>query len=417
MSDSAVITGIGAVTALGMTAEATFEALCAGKTAIGPIRDMAPTGFACPVAARMAPIDPESLGLRPRDSRTMGLHTYSMLVACRAAFAQAGLGDDRVPREKIAFFAGLGTVDYRPEDLSRAVGQCLREDGSVDYEEFFGGAYHDIHPLWPLCMLNNIAHSQVAIDLDVRGDNATFSPHAEAGAQAIREAQRCLSAEGALAALAVGVGEEVTPQSLTRHGRLGWLSQSGDPRPFSRSADGGVLGEAAATLVLGEPRSVRSLGKTPLAQVAGYAMRVATRREPEAYREAIANAMTVALEESRIYPDEVAAVFANGDGRPVNDAAEARAILDILGDGAPVTTTKPGLGVTLAAAGVVDTVMAALALQRGMVPPCRGVSIESDMGLNIVTAEARPLQGAAILVNTQGLAGQCASIVIRAVEE
>lgn len=412
MTLSVPIVSFGAVTALGPTAAATFDALCEGRSAIGPIREFDASGFPCSVAARMEPFDPEALGLAPRDARTMRHGSYALLVAAREAFEQAGL-DGEVPRERIGFFAGMGTVDYRVEDLLGALKPCLRDDGSIDYAEFFGVAYREIHPLWPLQMLNNVGHSQVAIQLDLRGDNATYSPHGESGAQAVREATDAVARGTVDAALAGGAGDEVLPECLARHTRLGWLSASGELKPFA--GDGGVLGEAAGCLILESEASLRRRGRPALGRLRGWSMRCAARETADAYATAVAGSMRAALLEAHVEAEEVTAVFANGDGRPPADAGEAEAIRGVLGGDTPVTSTKPALGVTLAAAGVLDVGLALMALRRGTVPPCS--SGGEELPIHLVRGEPLTIEGDVAIVNVQGLNGQCASMVVQAAKE
>ena len=311
----------------------------------------------------------------------------------------------------------MGTVDYEVAELAPAVAPCLRDDAALDFDKFFSSEYQQIHPLWPLKMLNNVGQSQVAIDLDLRGDNATFSPHAEAGAQAIREADRCVARGTATAAIAAAAGDEISPQALARHQRLGWLSPTGTVRPFSARADGGVLGEAAAAIALESDASAVARGQSALARIAGWAMRCAARETVRAYSDAMAESMARALDEAHARPGDVAVIFANADGRPVCDAGEASAIREMFGAAAPVTSTKPALGATLAAAGVLDTVLATLALRRGVAPPCLNAAPDDTPGLDLVRESPRPIRGAAALVNTLGLTGQCASIVIRVEEQ
>ena len=412
MTLSVPITGFGAVTALGPTAEATFDALCDGRTAIGPVRAFDASGFPCSVAAQVPPFDPVELGLAPRDSRTMRQASYALLAAAREAFAQAGL-DGQVERERIGFFAGMGTVDYKIEDLLGALKPCLREDGSVDYAEFFGGAYREIHPLWPLQMLNNVGHSQVAIQLDLRGDNATYSPHGEAGAQAVREAMDAVARSAVDAALAGGAGDEILPEGLARHTRLGWLSPSGAVSPFA--GDGGVLGEGAACLVLESAVSADRRGRATLGRLLGWAMRSAARDTVGACEAAVEKAMRAALDEAEVAPGDVGLVFAHGDGRPTGDTGEAQAIHAVFGGETPVTSTKAALGATLAAAGVLDAGLALMALRRGLAPPCPTAA--EDLPIRLVRDGARAIDADVALVNVQGLNGQCASMVVQATKE
>ena len=417
MSSGAAITGCSVITPLGMNAELTFEALCAGESAIGPVRGFDASGFACHAASQLNGLSAESLGIAPRNARTMGFHSHALIAVAREAHAAARLGNATIPRESIAFFTGMGMVDYQVQDLLPAMLRSYLADGSFDYQSFYARDFQQIHPLWPLRMLNNMAMAQAAIDLDLRGDNATFSPHGEAGAQAIREAERSVVEGSAQVALAAGVSENISPQSLARHQRLGNLSPSSKLRPFGAERDGTVFGEAAAALVLEDRRSASARGLKPMGQVDGYGMRCANSQSDDGIAQAAAGAMRDALREAHVPPAQVAVIFANGDGRRASDAGEARAIAEVFGPDTPVTATKAALGNTLAASAPTDAALAVLALRRGVAPHCPGGPSEQSAGINLINGSAVPLKEGSALVNVQGLGGQCAAIVLSTVRE
>ena len=417
MSEQAVIVGYGAITGLGRTAQGTFDALCEGRSALGPVQTFDASAFICSAASQIADLDADSLGIAPRDARTMGFHSFGLIAAARAAHHAARLDQADVARERIAFFTGMGMVDYRVEDLMPAILRSRTEDGGLDLRRFCTRAYNQIHPLWPLCTLNNMGLAQAAIDLDVRGDNTTFSPYGEAGAQAVREAERSVCEGSADVALAAGVAEMLSPQSFARHQNIGHLSPSSRLMPFAASRDGSLLGEAAAAIAFEQKRNAEARGREALARVAGYAMRYGRSTSESSLTEAVAGAMRQALAVGGIAPDEVGAVFANGDGCPLRDAAEARAISEVLGANAIVTATKAALGNTLAASGPLDIVMGVLAIERAVVPPCCASQADPDLGLALVVDKPARLARPWVMVNTQGLSGQCASILLGPAKE
>jgi len=417
LSESTLITGYAAITALGATAGETFDALCEGKSAIAPVTDFDASGFACSSAATIEGLDATGLGLAPRDARTMDFHSFGLMKTSRAAHAVARLDDPHIPREQVAFFAGMGMVDWRVDDILQATLRSLDADRSLDYNKFYDRGYQQIYPLWPLCTLNNMAQAQTAIDLDLRGDNGTFSPHGESGAQAVREAERAISEGASLAGLAAGVSEKVCPQSFARHQLLGYLSPSGKLQPFGVDRDGSVLGEAAAALVFEKAESARARDLSPLGIVAGQAMNYGRCDRLEALAKGITLAMRRAIELADLEPADMGVIYANGGGGSAQDAAEARAIADVFGDGTPVTATKGALGNTLAAAGLVDAVLALIGFERGIVPPCASGTPGDDLGIHLVTEPGLELRRKTALVNVQGLSGQCASLALKACKE
>jgi 3-oxoacyl-[acyl-carrier-protein] synthase II len=259
-----------------------------------------------------------------------------------------------------------------------------------------------------------MAQAQAAIDLDVRGDNTTFSPYGEAGAQALREAERSVWEDSSKAALAAGVSEQVSPQSLARHQRMGLLSPTSRLQPFGTDRDGSVLGEGASAMAFENAASASKRNVEALGTLPGYAMHYAKDGKVETLKRAITSAMVEALQMAGAGPDDIGVVYANGDGRVPNDEAEALALVEVLGDKIPVTATKAALGNTLAASAPLDGVLALLSLKRRLVPPCCLESADNCLGANLVLKECVPVHKPYALVNVQGQSGQCASILVKA---
>lgn len=178
MTDPVVITGRAIVTPLGDCLESTWTALLSGTSGIGPITAFDASGFPCQLAASVSGINPESLDLPRRESRIMDLHSLILMKCAQEAMRDAALSGEGDSGLEIGFFAGIGMVDYRTDDLTGAVSASLDETRQIDYQRFYERAYQEIFPLWPLAMLNNIALCQVAVKLGLRGENSVFSPMA-----------------------------------------------------------------------------------------------------------------------------------------------------------------------------------------------------------------------------------------------
>jgi 3-oxoacyl-[acyl-carrier-protein] synthase II len=248
MADRVAITGAGAVSALGASAAATLAGWARGEGGIRPIADWDASGFACRAAARAARPDPETLGVHPRDARIMGAPALWLLQAGREAAAGAGLPAAGIPPEALGCFAAMGMVDPDAADLQGAVRKSRGEAG-LDFGKFYAGAYREIHPLWPLAMLNNVGFCLAAIGLGLRGENATFSPSPDGTLTALAEAAAAVVEGRAAAVLAGGVGEAVSPWSLARAHLSAVLSPAGACRPFAPGRDGFVPGEGGGLLV------------------------------------------------------------------------------------------------------------------------------------------------------------------------
>jgi 3-oxoacyl-(acyl-carrier-protein) synthase len=290
----AAIVGCAATTALGADLDATWAALEAGTSAVRPWPDAAGWEGRPPWVARR----PDS-GAEDEDDpvqRVLGPHGRWLDLCARAAHEAARLRE--VPREQVGLFVGLGLVDSPPEDLAPAVVASRGPDGAFDLARFYEGGFRTIHPLWPLAMLANVAAGHVAIDLDVRGDNAVLGGEADAGARAIGEAWRALAFGAARAALAGGASEPVTEASLVRRDLRRELARG----PELDGAAGLPPGEGAAMLALEDPASARARGTAVLGYVAGHG---------DAFRSA-EEAAERALAAAGITREDVDLVFGDG---------------------------------------------------------------------------------------------------------
>lgn len=198
--------------------------------------------------------------------RILGRHGRWLLQVAQAAHAAAGLAS--LPREQVGLCVALGMVDPDPEDLAPAV-QASREGGAgVSLERFHAGGFRAMHPLWPLSMLGNVAAGQVAIALDVRGDNTVLASDGLAGVRVLLEARRALEAGAARAVLAAAAAEPLSPASLARLSLAGASGAWREP------------GEGAAALALEEPGSAAARGAPVAGWLVGASTRAAAPGEP-----------------------------------------------------------------------------------------------------------------------------------------
>lgn len=414
MTDSVVITGTGLVSSLGLSSSETWNALLAGKSGIHQITDFDASGFDCRAAAQVNGLNPSDLGIHPRDARIMDKHSF-MMMKCSHAFKESCIDRASIEGEDIGFFAGMGMVDYNRDDLLPALLKSRDPDGNLDYDRFFAGGYQEMHPLWPLSMLNNISFSQVAISLDIRGENAVFAPHADSGAAAVAEAVRALSERKAKIALAGGVSEKVSPSSLARAGLAGILSKTENNseaacRPFSAERNGTILGEGCGILALELLSSADARGASYKAMITGYGFAF----------DDVSIAMQRAIEYAGLAPSDIDVIIANGDGTCSGDKNEAEAIHQIFSDCTEkifVYSSKGALGNLFAGAPAVDIILGLHMLEHGVIPATlNAMPLDKSVRFNLV--HDRPLRASPkrIMVNSQSYEGQCASLIIEAVD-
>ena len=424
--ESVVVTGVALVSSLGLTADETWEALLSGKHGTLPIKDFDANGFQCRVAAQVQNLDHSSLGVHPRDARIMDKHSYMLLKCARDAFTQSNLDKTSLAPEDIGFFAGMGMVDYKVEDLIPSIMKSMDSERNLDYNAFYSGGYQEIYPLWPLAMSNNISFCQIAISLNIKGENAVFSPHSDSGAQAIIEGMNTIRDKRTKAVLAGGVSEKISPSNLARAHLFKILNTSdrdGEKlcRPFAANRNGTILGEGCGMLTLESRSSANKRGVQSLASIAGYGFAFESEEEfagPTAG--AISHAMKEAIDMAEIKPSGIDIIIAHGDGTNVGDKNEIEAIHEIFSDylnKVNVYSSKGALGHLLAGAAAADTVLGIYMLKNGAIPPTlNSVLSDKNIKFNLVNKSPLKVIPKRIMVNCQSYEGQCVSLIIEMVK-
>jgi 3-oxoacyl-[acyl-carrier-protein] synthase II len=425
MNDRVVITGAGMVCSLGHSLSQVWNALLAERVGIGEIKGFRAEGFPCRVGAQVEGLTPHELGIQPRDSRIMDLHTLMLMKCSRDAYAQAGLDRAQPRREEIGFFAGMGMVDYRIEDLLPGVANSLDPEGALDYEAFFVRGYQTIYPLWPLSMLNNIGFCQVAIHLDIRGENTVFSPHADSGAQAVAEGMNALLEGRSQVVLAGGVSEKISPASLARGHHFGILNTSGEGtaracQPFGADRKGTILGEGCGVVCLELEAAAKKRGIPGLAAVTGYGF--AYGRDggaPAPSAKALRQSMAKALERANLGPADIDVIVAHGEGTERGDRNELEAIHHLFANGVDrvtVVSSKGALGHLLAGAPVVDMILGLSMLKTGLIPPTQCSRPDPAIRFRVANQGPLPVHARRIMINCQSCEGQAGSLIIESCE-
>jgi 3-oxoacyl-[acyl-carrier-protein] synthase II len=376
-SDAVVITGVGAVTPLGVGARTLHERWCAGECGI------ADGEGAC------ADFDPKDF-LSAKEARRADRFTQLAIAACAEALADAGWDADP------------GRADGLPYDPAR-VG-CVLGTGIggiqtlVDGQDTLrerGAQY--VSPLSVPLMMSNAGAGALSMRHDLRGPSFAVSSACASGAHAIGGALRMLQAGEADAVVAGGSEAGLTPLARAAFRALDALSQTGISRPFDARRDGFVMGEGAAVLVLEREGTARARGARVLGSVRGYGASSDAHHltAPREDGRGQAAAMRAALADAGVAAERIDYVNAHGTSTPLNDRGETQAIKLALGEHAmriPVSSTKSAIGHLLGAAGAVEAVATLLALRDRIAPPTLGLSEpEAGLDLDYVPGAARPL--------------------------
>ena len=418
-----LITGSGAVCAAGMDPQAILDAVLAGRSAIGPIKQWDTAGWPVREAGEVVDLNPRALvedrKLHKLIRRTdlFGLYAAGRAIDGSAILAHRetqGAADAAIYSDRTGVYVGSGGGNYQNQydylPLLTAAKGDLRE---------FGRQLGDtVNPMWLLRTLPNNVLGHIGIRHGLKGPNACITNHSVGGTVAVIEAFEALRHGEADRAVAVGHDAPIEPQMLLYYHGVG-LVASEALRPFDARHDGSVFGEGAGALMLETEASAAARNATVLGEVLGGGMAceaagLFTIRDDG---DGVARAIEQALADAQLRPEDVGMIVAHGNGTPQSDASEAAALRRVFGAAMPpVTAFKWAFGHLIAAAGVLDTVLALAALKQRVVPgiaPLQEVASDCT-GLPLSAAPQAPRSDVALII-CRGFAGTDAALLIRAV--
>ena len=394
-----VITGVGAVTPLGVGARTLHERWTAGACGIrdgeAPCADFDPTDH-----------------MSAKQARRADRSTQLAIAAGAEALAEAGWTDE---------------LPYDPELIGCVLGTGIGGIGTLEdnHDMLRDTGADSVSPLAIPLMMSNAGSAALSLRHGLRGPVFSVVSACAAGSHAIGTALRMIQ-HGEADAMVTGAAEApLTPLSRAAFGRMGAISPSGMSRPFDNRRDGFVMGEGAGVLVLEAGDSARARGATILGTVRGYGASGDAHHitAPCADGRGGARAMQVALNDAGLQAAGVDYVNAHGTSTQLNDRAETMALKSVLGDRAthvPISSTKSAIGHLLGAAGAVEAVATILALRDRIAPPTIGYEEPEDgMDLNYVPGTARPLKMSngrppVALSNSFGFGGHNATLCLEA---
>ena len=399
-----VVTGMGALSALGLGAEATWDGLVAGRSGVGPITAFDASALSVRIAAEVPGFDPAA-HFGKRRARHLDRNVQLALAATAEAVEVSKLDIASAPaRVGVIYGTGIGGLG----SLTDGVG-VLRDRGP-----------EWVSPYTLPMTLANMAAGLIAMEYGATGYNSCTVTACAASAQAIGEgadqirlgrvdAMICGGCEAAVGE--VGIAAFAAMKALsTRNDEPGRAS-----RPFDAGRDGFVMGEAAATLILEERESALARGATVLAEIAGYGSTADAHHitAPHPDGDGAVRAMQAALDEAGLSPSDIGYVNAHGTSTPPNDRVEALALRRVFGpSGPPVSSTKSMTGHTLGAAGALEALVCIQALRTGILPPTINLDdVDPDCALDHVANVARRSSVRAALSNSFGFGGHNATLV------
>jgi 3-oxoacyl-[acyl-carrier-protein] synthase II len=395
MRREVVITGIGAVTPLGVGAAVLHSRWAAGDCAIsdgqGACHEFDPADF-----------------LTAKEARRADRFTQLALAASDEALVSAGWADE---------------APYAPQAVGCIFGTGIGGIATIEANHTKLEHEQPVAPLAVPLMMSNAGAAAVAMRHRAKGPVYSVLSACAAGAQAIGAATRAIEAGEASAVITGGSEAALTPLARAAFAALDALSPRGVSQPFDARRDGFVMGEGAGALVLEDGEHARDRGASILARVRGYGATCDAYHLTAPDQEGLgqADAIGSALKDAELIPGEIDYVNAHGTSTPLNDRAETLAIKRALGDRAmqiPISSTKSAIGHLLGAAGAVEAIATILAARAGVVPPTIGLEQpDPELDLDYVPREARPLtpangRHAIALSNSFGFGGHNAVLCL-----
>jgi 3-oxoacyl-[acyl-carrier-protein] synthase II len=403
-----VITGIGAVTPIGIGREAMWEGITSGRPGVDTITRFDASQNRCRVAAEVRDFDP-AVYLDPRRARRYDRFSQFSVAAAHLAVTDAGLRLEAEDRERIGVCLGsaLGGVGYAEEQ----------------YGGFARDGLRGVSPSLALAVFGGAGSCNTAIELGISGPNTANSDSCASGTIAVGNGLAFIRRGWADVMLTGGAEACLMPLCFGAFDLIRAMSKETEYpaqacRPFDRRRDGFVMGEGSAFLVLEELGHALQRDAPIYAEVLGHGLsndaHHMTAPHPEG-RHAV-RAMRLALEDARLSPEEIEAVNAHGSSTPLNDKTETLALKQVLGERAhrvPISATKSMHGHSLGAVGAIEAAIAALTIQRGFIPPTLHLhDPDPECDLDYVPHIGREQSVRTVLSNSFGFGGINACLVL-----
>jgi beta-ketoacyl-acyl-carrier-protein synthase II len=422
----AVVTGVGALSPVGIGADASWEALVAGRSGVADITLFDTTDYEIHVAGEVKGFDATQY-MDGKDVRRHDRNTHFAVAATGEALRDAGLlGADDM----------LDTNQADPDRFGMVVGTAIGGIGMISdgIQTLLERGVDRISPFLLAHMIPDAASGMVAIQYGIRGPNMAVVSACATGGHAIGEAMESIVRGQADLMLGAGTEAVVVPLALAGFSQMKALGTPIDPdtgeynpaiasRPFDLTRNGFVVSEGAAVLVLEELEHARARGVTPIAEVIGYGSAADAFHmvAPAERGEGNQRAMRAALARAGIGPEEVDYINAHGTGTPLNDRYETVAIQEVFGahtEQLAVSSTKSMTGHMMGAAGAFEGFVCVRVVQTGCLPPTINYRHpDPDLTLDYVPNEARQADVRVALSNSMGLGGHNSTVIVRRFEE
>ncbi len=407
-----VVTGMGAVSALGLDVATTWDGLVAGRSGVATITQFDPSRLTTRIAAEVKGFDPSAV-LDRKEQRRNDRYVQLALVATRQAMDQAGLParleGQLAERTGVVIGTGIGGIQTLADQVL-----LMGERGPGRMSPF----------LIPMA-IGNLAAGVTAITFGPKGPNFSVVSACATGGHSIGEAWEIIRRGDADVMLAGGAEATMHESLVGGFAAMRALSTRNDEperasRPFDRHRDGFVIGEGCGVVVLESLDHARARGVEPLAEIVGYGATADASHItlPAPGGAGAVRAIRRALEKAHLSVDDVAMVNAHATSTPEGDPRELEAMRTLFGDRVgqvSITANKSMIGHTLGAAGAIEAIATVMSVRTGIVPPTINLEEpdEAAAGLDLTPGKARRREIEVAVSNSFGFGGQNSAIVIR----
>ena len=404
-----VVTGIGVVSPIGLTADATWESLVAGRSGVSHITAFDPEGFETTIAAEITDFDPTNYMDR-KEARRADRFSQFALAAAQEALGQAGLlrEDPLGDRVSSLIASGVGGIITLSEQYD-----VLREKGPKRISPF----------LVPM-MLVDMAGGNVSITYGARGPSFATVSACASGADAIGMGMDLIRKGEIDVAICGGSEAPICPIAVAGFNSAGALSRNNEvpeaaSRPFDAQRDGFIIGEGGAVLIVERLEHALARGATPIVELSGYGVTSDASHitQPAPFGEGGARAMRQAIGGAGLKPEDVDYINAHGTSTPINDKAETDAVKSVFGDGAhnvAISSSKSMTGHLLGAAGAIEAAICVMAIQRGCIPPTINLTNpDPECDLDYTPHNARMTRVDVAMTNSLGFGGHNTSLLFQ----
>ncbi len=412
-STRVVITGMGAITPLGLTPDKFWKNLVAGKSGIALMTLCDPTDYPCQIAGEVRDFDPVQY-VGSREARRMARFSQLAVAAAMTAVESARLDISQEDPYRVGVILGNGNGGFPTLEENCRI---LSDRGGMRMSPFF----------FPM-VLPNMAAANVSHFVGARGYNSTVSTACAAANQALGEALQIIRRGGADVVLAGGTEAGISQLGLAGFAVMRALSTHNEQpekasRPFDAQRNGFVPSEGSVVLVLEGLEHALTRNADILAEVVGFGCTADAGHlvQPEETGSSAAEAMRLALEDAGVPVADVDYINAHGTSTPLNDAVETLAIKRRFGDLAyqiPISSTKSMIGHALGAAGALEAVACVKSITDGIIHPTINYEVpDPECDLDYVPNKARKNDVRIVLSNAFGFGGRNACLVFRKFEE